>query len=225
MCIGQENSDDFCSYRWDFGSPCWASREISDQMYYWPNGNLKTNYQIHHGSIRTRHEYFESGNLKYTVEVYQKYEVDTSYTEDPDTGELVAVICVGFQDIAHGQYHEYKDRHIKVLHSEGQFKNNKLIGAWFLHHREEGLIVANFNEEGLLEGDYYIYYYTTSYNRDKLKLKGQYAVYDYHYSDIDRDTGERIEYPIRRSHRSGTWIKFDYGGDTLQVIDYQWKRK
>ncbi len=73
----------------------------------WDNGNVQIEYVTLHDSIRLRKGYFESGNIKLTVEVYQQWNYDTVYSENLITGEMTMEVLIEYADILEGNFEGY----------------------------------------------------------------------------------------------------------------------
>jgi hypothetical protein len=88
----------------------WQDTVISAQKEYWPNGHIKIEYDLVKDSLRLRRDYYESGNIKSSAEVYQQFSEFILYKEYLESGEKVPVSWSGYTDVLNGLYLEYKNQ-------------------------------------------------------------------------------------------------------------------
>jgi hypothetical protein len=88
----------------------WQDTVISAQKEYWPNGLIKIEYDLVKDSLRLRRDYYESGNIKSSAEVYQQFTEFILYKEYLESGEKVPVSWSGYTDVLNGLYLEYKNQ-------------------------------------------------------------------------------------------------------------------
>lgn len=179
----------------------WETSNINEQQKKWSNGKVKLEYEHINDSLRLRKEYFESGNLKFTAEVYQKWRSDTIISGCYIGGETF-YIRSGFEDKMHGEYIEYYDWNQIKIRTTGQFLHGKMTGAWTTKTGEGALIEAQYDNEGFLDGLYVEYYYKKNDPKALTKWKGQYKLGD----------------------QDGLWEYFDMDGKLLERITYKWIR-
>ncbi|MFM1999337.1 MAG: hypothetical protein RL204_1284 [Bacteroidota bacterium] len=88
----------------------WQDSAINKQIEYWPNGLIKIEYEPIKDSLRLRRDYYESGNLKSSAEVFQQFSEFILYKEYLESGEKVPVSWSGYTDVLNGLYLEYKNQ-------------------------------------------------------------------------------------------------------------------
>ena len=205
----------------------WQDTTVVHQKLFWSNGKVKVEYIPLHDSIRLRKEYFESGNLKLTAEIYQSFSIDTSYTEDvAKPGTFIIKWSNGYVDMLHGKYCEYWDAIGVAPKTTGSFKYGNQSGEWKVRKTDGSLIVATYNDRGQLDGSYFEYYFSGVNERANLKWKGQFSVVTYSHIQQDERTLTQLgQSTITESPRTGKWEHYNKSGELLETVTYEWLKK
>lgn len=205
----------------------WQDTIISHQKLFWPNGKVKLDYVQLHDSIKLRKEYFESGNLKLTAEIYQSYYIESFYINDTaKPGTLIRKESAGYIDMLHGNYYEYWDATGVTAKTSGFFKHGKQVEEWKERQDDASLIIANYNSNGQLEGPYFEYFFNGFNERADIKWKGQFSVVSHSFTEQDEMTLKPIgQSEITESVRSGIWEHYNRSGELLETLIYQWIKK
>jgi len=202
---------------------CWSDTDINKQVLRWSNGISKLKYQQLNDSLRLRLEFYESGNLKLTAEVLQGWGIDSSYTEDWETGEFRLEITSGYTDKLHGEYKEFWDSNQTDPKVIGMFKNGMMTGIW-TRQTNSKKIEATYNDHGRLDGPYIEYYFDHQDNTI-LKLRGNYIEYERQTTVQDIETGEVKSIRYVGSEKNGMWEYYDRDGQFIKTVTYDWKVK
>lgn len=201
----------------------WEDSTLSNQILKWKNGRIRLEYKHVKDSIRLRKEYFQSGNLKLTAEVYQVWGIDSLYTEDLETRELTLTVSEGrYVDIFHGEFLEFTDLQGIGSKTEGQFNHGLMVGDWKTKTDKETIVVASFNNHGSIDGLYQEYYSLTP-DSAQIKLEGQFGVVYSRDFVEDLETGELVEVLLGEIKKVGDWKHYDLSGNLVLTVSYNWE--
>lgn len=196
----------------------------SQEDNFWDNGNVKVEYIDLGDGREMRKEYFANGFKKMTLEVRRVESTDSIEIFDLDLDDYVAKVVIGYKDIPDGNYMEFdiaetrqgpKEKPITI----GQYKNGKMVGNWKTEKEHGEMAVANYNEEGLLEGEYIVYYPSAEKPMALIKTKGQFGIIEKQIDSVDAD-GKNISKTIKESKRIGEWTTMDKAGKVLETKNY-----
>ncbi len=211
-----------------YESYAWKDSITANQIKLYSNGNLKLDYVNIGNSKKIRREYFEEGGLKLTIEVKQKYRVDSVYDIDPITGISTLNLYSGYRDIPDGKYIEYKKpfrrKNKSVLITYGNYLNGKMQGKWETMSKNlVNKITATYNSEGYLDGEYIEFYDTRYFNKEIIKWKGTFKVFKSKETILDPITGKLETIISSINERFGTWTLYDMEGKIICEVNYSWK--
>ena len=213
------------------------TRLVKSKPIYDSEGNFFGDYTRVNGSIWRYGEYYKnSAYLKFSVDIYQVFYVDTLYVIG-GSGSVEVKIDSGYRDVFHGNYQEF-DTIYFIQTVKGQYVNGQKVGKWYKQVPNGARTVIEFSEEGLPEGIYEEYYpgrvagaYKSHYAditqvKGALKWKGQFAVIEYlhprgknHFQDVSKGAYSRV----KTSRKSGLWQHFTINGRLLEEVTYEWK--
>ncbi len=206
----------------------WEDTITANQIEYWDNGNIKVEYVDLPSNKKLKKAYFKEGRLKLTVEVIQSYETDGSMEYNPKSGEDTIIYQSGICDTPDGKYIEYNEPYYSkndIINTQGQYLNGRKYGKWQTEVSYNGLreiVIANFNSDGRLDGEYIRYYYNYDDKKAQVKWKGQFGVIKINVVIRDDVTRKLINKLQTRSERVGVWVLFDRGGNVLGEVEYKW---
>ena len=205
----------------------WPDTITENQKEYWTNGNLKVKYENIGQNKKLKKEYFEEGRLKLTVEVSQVYAIDTCLVEEPKTWEIKEVVEKGFTDIADGEYIEYHEPIYSpedIPIAKGYYRNGKRIGQWEIEISNKNIyVVANFNTQGQLEGQYIEYFLEYGKEINKIKWLGQYNVVPTIDLKWDHQLKKYKSLSYMESRKVGVWQRFNELGELKETVTYEMK--
>jgi len=204
----------------------WKDTITENQKEYWDNGNIKVEYENLQNGLKLKKEYFYKGRLKLSIEVIQKYSIDTAMQFD-EYGDIISKeIMKGYKDVNNGKYIEYHEPYYSkedLPKTYGQYKNDIQIGLWQTEKGTGGNIIeANFNLNGKLAGQYKEYYQEYPNKKYSIKWLGNYdfinvTILKRNYPG-NKDKYSHITYMQIR--RIGEWKLFDRDGTLLETVTY-----
>ena len=187
-----------------------------------PNGKLKTHYKpiARSDSFAFRSDYYPSGNLKAKSLVFQLHSIDTSYTENLETGELEPLVQEAVCDAYHGKYMAFADGEGKKALAEGYLRYNARTGTWKFRPEPNILIIAWFEYDHLI-GDYKEFYVIDSKGNQVLKTRGKYGyvTHDIGWTE-DLETGELVKASATSIKKVGTWKYYDISGQLIKTEEF-----
>jgi len=205
----------------------WIDTITSNQKILWPNGNVKLDYSNMNNGLKLRKEYYEGGQLKLSVVVFQSYAIDTNTLVDPYTGEFSISIDSGFADIPNGQYYEYIDRGSSEseIMTTGQYLNGLIVGQWStVDFINDIMTTAKFNNDGYLDGEYVEKYLPLADAPDcsqQFKWRGHYKPICINYTSSNSDDKKQLLYSVR----IGTWRYCSKDGLFKYKIKYKYNSR
>ena len=118
-------------YSYPIDNYYWKDSNTNNQIQYWGNDKVKTQYIDFKPKEKQRLDYDNSGNLIRQCVINQKFQNDTLTIFDLETYEERLIISFGYCDILNGpitEYFPYKSE--KIIRLQGQYKENNKTGLW-----------------------------------------------------------------------------------------------
>lgn len=207
----------------------WKDTITANQKAYWKNGIIRVQYEDIGNGKKLRKEFDQNGDLKYTFELYQKFDTTEIDVYD-DFGEIIdSIFEIGFHDVFDGKFVKYKREkgYKNNIAKQGQFKDNYRFGTWVCYDLfKYKKVILTFNHNGLLEGEFKIYYIHAYQNTEHLEIAGEYKMITLPY--YNTYFSSKYSKPRLESKRNGEWLYYNPQGDLIDRVIYQpqeWKQE
>lgn len=169
--------------------------ELKDS--FWPNENLKIQYQKISENVFLKSEYLENGKRKFT-----------------------ATINVKDGEVRDGEYTEFYSTGYNYVRSKGMYKDGKKTGIWTMFNEDGTIIECEFRENEL-NGDYFEYYKGDKQNtKGAIKVKGQYHLEQTKRIRLDNETGKMVTTYVECSIPTGNWLYFNLDGSVQKMLNF-----
>ena len=201
----------FCFLNLDFSAQ--NSLEYTTDEKVNINENATRRIQLN-DTIFLIEKFYTSGRLYSQTEVFYETIIDTSYTEDLDTGEMTMVVEHYSNEIFHGNHRSIVDSEVPRIIAKGKYHMGVKIGDWTSEYLgiEE---ITRYNESGELMG------YTSFFENKIVRMQGKFCkIPSYIHTRFEQNGDKAIEaeyYP----QPCGTWNLYDETGNLLQKISYE----
>jgi len=201
--------------------------EIKEHHSIYLATNGDTIKQRLEGVIYTRQDYYDDGSLKakYNVRVHGEFRRDTTLNEEKT--KLKVITTEGLRDYPFGlveEYHSvYKIPQTKArIKKRAKIKDGKIDGKLMYYPRmEEILIIAEYNENGEIEGQYNEFYLSSG-NISRSKCKGQYGYVVREKKLFNPDTYSYEKQSISEIQKVGQWEYYSSNGDLVSRQNFEW---
>ncbi len=182
------------------------------------NSEVKEKIQLN-DSIYLVKKYYPSGRLYSETEVLYQEIIDTSYTEDLDTGEMTMVTQHFKKEIFNGLHTSYSDSAAAKIIARGNYINGIKKGEWrsyFLGFEEK----FSYDDNGKLIS------YTSFFKDNMVRMEGKFCEIPSYILEVEKsyyDNSNGIKY---YPQPCGIWSLYNENGDLIQKITYEhvnWK--
>jgi len=197
-----------------------AQQPVSDSIEMEEFNNSATlnqakEYKQLNDSISLVKQFFSNGNLFQEVEMKNRMTMDTSYTEDYNTGQMKMVVCSAEGYVYHGIFKSYGPN--GNLQVSGQYKNGRPIGEWLNSYSYETTVTLYDDKGNLLKTKGF-------YDKEQTQLhyEGKYCLIDskaYNYLNLKGEAPFNI---VKQNVPCGVWQYFDREGELIKKIRYEY---
>lgn len=215
-------------YHWRRYDQHWPLANPETQIATWPDGSVKTSYEHIRDSIWQKSCFRIDGQLYYSIEIFRRWSLDTSYTENLATGEMTRSVDSGFIDVWHGKFSEYEDLKDyaykdSMMLMRGQFRDDVMVGEWVRLNRQSDVKLVVTLKDGVSNGPYFEFYRDARESGRTIKWEGQYGLKPQPGKRWNRDINRLEPATVYRSERVGEWRYYSREGELLQTVTYDWK--